>query len=122
MPIYSDINIYNPTNKPLVKDVEAIYQSLHSLFSTRLGQRLFNPEYGSELSSNLFELVDETTALAIFSEVVGAVERWEPRVRINYGQTQVIPVASENKFEVKLSFEISGNAGQQFEFTGSISS
>ena len=120
MTLYSDLNQYNPTDQPLLTEVEAIYQSLNNIFSTKLGERLFKPEFGSELENHLFDFVDDTTQLSIFSTLVGAIERWEPRVTLDYGSTEILPDPNNNKFDVTVVFSIDGFDDQNFEYRGSV--
>ncbi len=43
----------------MVENVEDINQSLHILFTTELGERVMQPQYGSALKSMLFEDINE---------------------------------------------------------------
>lgn len=119
MPIYSDLNSLNPAVKPLLTDVQAIYQSLYNLFNTRPGERIFLPEFGFALEDELFEVIDDITTVAVFRIVNEAISRWEGRVIIDTSRTVVTPVPDENKYELELYFSILGIEGQTFTFVGS---
>ena len=121
MSVYSDLNSIEPTVKSKLKDVEAVYQSLYNIFSVRLGERLFLPDFGFSLEDELFELMDDTSTLAIFSKVVEAVDRWESRVLVDQQNTKITPYPDLNMFEVLLVFAIRGVDGSKFEFRGSVS-
>jgi phage baseplate assembly protein W len=66
----------------LVRDAEAIRQSLMLLLSTRPGERVMRPDYGCDLWRLVFSPNDDTTAGLAIHYVRRAVERWEPRVEI----------------------------------------
>lgn len=120
MPIYSDINQYTPTTKETLPDVESVYQSINNILTTRVGERFFNPEFGSELEELIHEPMDETTVAEIYSYVIHAIERWEPRVRLNYAYCTVEPNYDEQRYDVVLAFTILGFEEQEFEHRGVI--
>lgn len=64
----------------LVRDAEAIRQSLMLLLSTRPGERVMRPDYGCDLWRLVFSPNDDTTAGLAIHYVRRAVERFEPRV------------------------------------------
>jgi phage baseplate assembly protein W len=66
----------------LVRDAEAIRQSLMLLLSTRPGERVMRPDYGCDLWRLVFSPNDDTTAGLAIHYVRRAVERFEPRVVI----------------------------------------
>ena len=80
--IYSDLDFkyrkVSSSNDVLaVTNDTAINQSLSSLFFTMKGERLCNPEYGTNLQNLLFEPLDTQTASAIIDELKFALTRWE---------------------------------------------
>lgn len=85
--IYSDLKygyyrLANGDVSPIL-DANSINQSLLTLFSTRLGERFFNPLYGTNIQNYLFEPFTELTANSIIEEVQNAVTYWEgDRVQI----------------------------------------
>lgn len=117
MPIYSDLNQYNPTIKPKLTDIQSVYQSLYNLFNTRVGERLFS-RAGIDLEEQLFEIADDLSALEVFRIISDGIEEFEPRVNINYTDTKIIPDPDNNQFVVNLSFGIQGIEGQSFSFQG----
>lgn len=120
--IYSDLNPFNPTQKPDLRDVEAIYASLFNILNTRKGERLFLPEFGVDLQDQLFELMDDITAVGVLREVIEGIEKFEPRVIIDSSRTTVTPKPDEGVFELVLAFELQGieSDGQTFEFRGAL--
>jgi len=59
-----------------------VRQSLRTLLLTGLRQRKMRPEFGSRLGDYLFENIDTTTAALVKSEIIEAIERYEPRVEL----------------------------------------
>jgi len=107
--------VNNPTTKDIgtVKDLDAIKTSLRNILLTRLGERPFEPRFGSRVYDSLFEQVDFITLDALASSVIEAITLWEPRVQL----TKVDPVArpDENEVEVVIQFNVIGaiDAGPQ---------
>lgn len=122
MPIYSDINAYTPTKRPILVDVEAVYQSLINILNTPTGVRFFNPEFGSDIEPLLFEPVDDITAMEIRHNLVLAVQRWDPRLELDYNKTQIIPSEDQNRYDVLLAFILRGVSKEIFEFKGGLES
>jgi hypothetical protein len=122
MSIYSDVNQFSPnTTKPVLEDAETIYQSLFNLLSVRRGQRIFNPEYGTNLEGILHDLINEGTPVVIEREVNEAVLLFEPRVQLNDANTFIRQdVDNIHKFLTDFGFDITGILDQSFRFEGEI--
>ena len=108
----------NPLTFDLIalKDANAIARSIRNIITTRPGEKLFNPEFGTKITDSLFELLDETTADEIKDEIEYSINNFEPRVR--YISSIVEPKFSENAFNVKIVYQIVGLdiPPQQLEF------
>lgn len=63
-------------NRHLIRD------SIIAIVLTKLGQRLFVPDFGSRLHDAIFEPNDRATFRLIETSIVQAIRTWEPRVRI----------------------------------------
>ena len=121
MPLYSDLNSYTPTDKALLTDVEAVYQSIDNIINALLYERLFRPDFpGETLEDVLFEFIDDITSVSVFRIVVNMIEKWEPRVTVDTSQTQVFPDPDNNRYELFLAFNILGFGSQRFELRGSL--
>ena len=119
MPIYSDIEQTNPTSKTLAVDISTVYQSITNILNTPITERFFNPEFGSEMEEILFEPMDSITEAKIFRLVIEAIERWEPRVRMDYGKSTIIAKPDDLEYEVSLVFQIIGlQETEDFIFSG----
>lgn len=101
--------------------MQSVFEALHNLVSTRPGERLFNPEFGTALDTIIFEIIDDITSFEIYRLLIDAIERFEPRVTLDYGRSQVIPVPDEHLYDLLLVFSIRGfDEKQKFEFSGEI--
>ena len=108
---FKDINITfkkHPVTNDLVvsKDASAIKQSIVNLLMTNKGERVYQPEYGSDLRRFLFEPMDFATAAAIQSNIVSTIKKFEPRIGIL--SLEAIPNFDDNGFDVEMTYEIRG--------------
>lgn len=63
--------------------LEKIKQSIAIILGTYLGERLFNPEFGSRLSEIPFEPNDAPTRDLLYLYTAEAIQRWESRAKLN---------------------------------------
>lgn len=63
-------------------DIPVINQSIELILGTLIGERFFNPMFGSNLPLRIFENIDESTGEQIIEDVIGAIKRWEDRIYI----------------------------------------
>jgi len=117
MSIYSDIN-EDVISGLLIEDIAAIYQSITDILNTTPGERIFNPEFGLDLAAWLFDLMNEANAFSILSEITGAINRWEPRVTVDFGRSTVTPDYDHNMYNIIIYFSIVGITNQTFEYHG----
>ncbi len=95
------------TNDLLVKKEDAaVKQAVVNILMTNKGERLFDPQYGSNVPSYLFDQLDYGTAANIQDAIRECLINYEPRIRIN--SLDVIPDFDQNGFEVQLAFKVIG--------------
>lgn len=85
-------------------DAAAVKQSIKNLLLTRVGEKPFNPEFGGNLASFLFELVDDQTEFLIKDVVSAAIENYEPRAKLLDIVTTLTP--DSNTARVKIVFQV----------------
>lgn len=83
---YSDFYInfnVNRGTKDLARltDENAIIRSIKNIIFTRKGEKPFNPQFGSNILSLLFENFNNFTAATLESEIETTIQNFEPRVR-----------------------------------------
>ena len=121
MPLYSDLNTYEPTEEPLLEDVESIYQSIDSIINSQMYEILFDPEYpGESLDDSLFDLIDDISSVEVFRVVTSLIERNEPRVTIDDARTSVTPDPDNHQYQLRMVFQIKGFGSQKYEMNGNI--
>lgn len=107
MSFYSDLNYIKPEKGPILEDVDAIYQSIYSIFGTKVGSRLFRPTWGGNLSKYVFEPCDEITARSMFYDIMETLKE-EPRVELNTSESFVTPDPVNSQFLIHLKFKVLG--------------
>lgn len=97
---------------PLTSDIitlsndRAIARSIRNLVLTERGERFFNSELGSRVSSILFDNVDYGASILIKSEIEYVISTYEPRVKLT--DVQVRPNNEDNEYEIAIRYEIIG--------------
>ena len=100
-----DFTAHPNTGKLSMKqDADAIVRSVRHLLLTNHYERPFHPEIGSNLSSQLFEPMTYATSLRIKSDIIEAIDNFEPRVSLT--NIEVTPNEAENAYYVSLRFFI----------------
>ena len=108
---FKDINITfkkHPVTDDLVvsRDASAIKQAIVNLLLTNKGERVMQPDYGSDIRSYLFEPLDYGTANAITTNIRYSIDRWEPRITVS--RIKAYPNFDDNGFDVEMSYSIRG--------------
>jgi phage baseplate assembly protein W len=107
--IYSDID-FTFTKKPVTGDValsydaQAVIRSIRNILLTRHYEKLFNPDFGSNIDTLLFEMVSPITATSLEQEISTAIKNYEPRARLNNIVVSAQP--DKNAYNVSLDFYI----------------
>ena len=110
---FKDININfkkHPVTNDLVvsRDASAIKQSIVNLLLTNRGERLFQPEYGSDIRSQLFEPLDYATAANVKRLILYSIQQFEPRIVVRTLTCR--PNFDDNGFDVEMTYIITGDA------------
>ena len=94
---------------PILKNESAIKRSVRNIVQTIPTEKFFNPLFGSDVYSSLFEFVDFGTASTIQSQIEISLDNFEPR--IENVVVRVNPQPDQNSFEVDVIYDI---VGQEF--------
>lgn len=70
-------------------DTQHIKESIHQILTTRIGERVQEPEFGSNIDYFLFSPGDTAAKNLIAYEVVQALRRWEKRINIEQSDVEV---------------------------------
>ncbi|HLL99930.1 MAG TPA: GPW/gp25 family protein [Pyrinomonadaceae bacterium] len=68
----------------MVAERDSVRQAILLLLSTIPGERVMRPDYGCDLYRLIFSPNDDTTAGLAIHYVKQAIDRWEPRARIEF--------------------------------------
>ena len=108
--VWLDVNtlIGQSSKSDLLPNVSAINNSLYNLFRCPIGARgpIFNPEYGASLYRILHEPFDYITANKIRVVLIQAVQRWEPRIDVDVGNTGVALDFSQGVFVCTIAYTL----------------
>lgn len=98
----------NPITNDLVvlKNEEAIKQSVKNLVLTKINERPFNPYLGTDTTSYLFELSSAVSANTLIEEIEKVLNENEPRIRLV--QIDVDVQEELNDYEVSIEYNIIG--------------
>lgn len=88
----------------LKKGAEAIKQSVRNILLTNRGERPFDPSFGSNIKSQLFENFDPIVETLIREEITSSLSSYEPRVNIS--NVRVSASADQNSMNITIDFEI----------------
>ena len=100
---------------PILRNERAIIRSVRNIVETIPTERFFNPDFGSEVRSSLFGIVDYATVSIIEDQIISSINNYEPRVE-NI-QVNVNPEIDDNAMEVTIIFDIIGQDFPTQEFT-----
>jgi phage baseplate assembly protein W len=100
---------------PVIKNETAIIRSIRNIVETIPNEKFFNPNFGSNVRSSLFEFVDFGTASIIKDQILNSITNYEPRV--TNPQVSVSPNPDSNEFEVTVIFDIIGQEIPTQKFT-----
>ena len=103
----------NPMNGDIGKSVgaTAVKRAIVGILKTNFNERVFQPEFGSNIRALLFEPMNPITEERMRTEVEEAVKRHEPRATI-IGVT-VEGQEDQNRYVVKILFNLSSEAEPQ---------
>ena len=108
---FKDLNITfkkHPVTDDVVvsRDASAIKQAIVNLLLTNKGERLMNPNYGSDIRRYLFEPLDYGTANQIKGNIRDTIERFEPRISVV--RLKASPNYDDNGFDITMTYSIRG--------------
>ena len=97
----------------IVENVASVMGSIDNILRTRKGERVMLPEFGSSLSSMVFENIDDTLMKFIAHEVKESIERWDDRVLVE--QVQAVTEPDRSAVFIVVKFRIKGYGNSIFK-------
>ena len=103
----------NPMNGDIGKSTgaTAVKRAIVGILKTNFNERVFQPEFGSNIRALLFEQMNPITEQRIKTEVEEAVKRHEPRAQVI--GVSVVGEEDQNRYLVKILFNLSSEAEPQ---------
>ena len=107
----------HPVTKDLVilKNERAISRSIRNIVETIPTERYFDPDFGSDVRSSLFENIDFGIVGVVESQILESIANYEPRV--DNVQVEVLPEYDNNALEVTVIYDIIGQDLPTQEYT-----
>ena len=96
-------------------DQNAIKADLMHLLLTRKGQRLYNPDFGTDLLRYIFEPNDERTLAEVKEEVATSVKKYLPKLLVT---SLTVTKSDENEHvaTIRLDYRITDNVFDIVDF------
>ena len=108
--LFSDSYAYDISKNVLSQgelyDTDAISQSLEMILCTMFNERLFNPTFGSTLSSYIFEFVNENSGEKLLDDIIAAIKRWDSRITVLERQAALQILDDEHAIILTLPYRI----------------
>ena len=119
---YRDIDL-SFTAKPngelfLKKDSAAVAQALKNLLLTNFFEKPFQPFFGGNIRAMLFELVDDDSEEELATQIIKAINAFEPRAIVRGLDVTINP--EDNSLRVKLTYQVV-NTEEEVVFTTTVS-
>ncbi len=108
---FKDINL-SFKRHPVTNDVvairneDAIKRSVKNIVFTILGEKPFDPTFGSVVNDALFELSTSLNEIRISDEITSSLNRYEPRIDNVVATTTVYP--DSNEMNCTVQYDITG--------------
>ena len=89
----------------------AVKQAIVAILKTNHHERLFNPEFGSDIRGSLFEQMNPITEQRMRKKVEAAIARHEPRAEVL--GIEVVAQEEQNRYEINVVFNVASEAETQ---------
>jgi phage baseplate assembly protein W len=96
------LNVANSNDIIVDKDYDAIKNSIRNIFTTKPGQKLLTPDFGSSLEKYLFESVSDGLARVIGNQILDQITTYEPRVEVT--NIRVAPQPDLNQYNIEVAY------------------
>ena len=108
---FKDINLSfkrHPVTNDVVaiRDEDAIKRSVKNIIFTILGEKPFEPNFGSVMSQSLFDLNTNLSEIKVSDEIKASLDNYEPR--INNVDVSVSVLPDTNEMNCTVQYDIVG--------------
>ena len=84
------------------EDILAVKNSIKNIFSTKKGEKLLAPDFGSALEQYLFQPVSESMARLIGQEILNDLVKFEPRIEVE--KIKVLADPDNNQYNITIAY------------------
>ena len=88
-------------------NLEVIMQSIYVILNTPKGSRIWQPEFGCNVMSYVWDLLDDKTVDTMRIEIENALSRWEPRINVTNVDVSISPY-TQGTVNVTIDFSYDG--------------
>jgi uncharacterized protein len=88
----------------LSSDARNVEESIRIILNTKLGERVYRPNFGSRLSELVFAPMNTQTLLLIRVYIEEALEMWEPRIIVEGIYTEPDPI--RGRVNVRIEYRL----------------
>ena len=108
---FKDINLSfkrHPVTNDVVSinDEDAIKRSVRNIIFTILGEKPFEPDFGSTVNESLFDLSTSLNEIRIADDITASLKRYEPRISDINVTVSLYP--DSNEMNATVQYEIVG--------------
>lgn len=100
----TDFDLINYRDVQITENEQDVIQAVHNLIMTNFGERLYNPSFGCDVRSLLFENITPHTEMLAREKIRTAIENFEPRAKIVDIITEGVP--DENALYVAITISL----------------
>jgi phage baseplate assembly protein W len=87
---------------------DAVKQALIAILKTNYNERLFDPEFGTDIRGSLFEQMNPITEQRMRKKIEAAIARHEPRAEVL--GVSVKAQEEQNRYEISILFNVASVA------------
>jgi phage baseplate assembly protein W len=98
------LNAVNTSDILVDTDIQAIQNSIKNIFTTKKGQKILNPDFGSALEQYLFTPISNANARAIGSDILSNISQYESRIKVE--NINVTPMFDQNQYYIAVYYTI----------------
>ena len=82
--------------------------NLSSLLTTQKGERVFQPNLGIDIRSNLFEPITEESFVSLEEDIIAQIDVWLPFLQVE--NIDINPAPEENKVTIGISYSFKSSS------------
>jgi phage baseplate assembly protein W len=106
---FSNSSVFNQTFTTL----DQIKSNIINYILTNTGERILNPNFGSNLRAQLFENITEENLSALEIKLINDIQKYFSSVSIK--ELNLIPIYEENSIQLKLTYSVLNNTIQTIQ-------